>query len=84
MTMWTIEIIDWNWLEWVWYDKNPYTSTINIINSNEIIASQSWSINIDWNKNTYNYSIKLWALVWEEQAAWNYSSNIRFWINLNY
>jgi hypothetical protein len=81
---WTIEIIDWNTTEWVWYDKNPYTSTINIINTNEIIATQAWSINIDWNKNTYIYSIKLWALIWEEQAAWNYNSDISFWIELNY
>ena len=81
---WSIEINDWNWTSWVWYDKNPYTSTINLINTNEIIATQTWSINTDWNKNTYIYSIKLWALVSEEQEAWEYSSWIKFWIILDY
>ena len=84
LTEWTVEIIDWNWIEWVWFDQDPYTSTINLININEILATQAWSINIDWNKNSYIYSIKLWALIWEEQAAWNYSSNIKFWLDINY
>jgi len=60
---WTVEIKDWNWINWFWYDKNPYTSTINLINTNEIIASQTWSINTNWNKNIYIYSIKLWTII---------------------
>jgi hypothetical protein len=81
---WTIEIIDWNWIEWVWYDKSPYTSTINLINTNEIIATQAWSINTNWEKNIYNYWIKFWAQIWEEQAAWNYIWDINFWLDLDY
>ena len=84
LTTWTVEIIDWNWNEWVWFDQNPYSSTINLINTNEIIATEAKNINIDWNKNTYIYSIKLWANIKEEQAAWNYSWNIRFGIDLDY
>jgi hypothetical protein len=84
LTTWTIDILDWNWSTWVWYDKKPYSSTISIINNNEIIASETWSINTNWNKNIYIYSIKLWALIWKEQAAWNYSMHVRFWLNLNY
>lgn len=84
LSWWTVEIIDWNWSEWFWYDKNPYTSTINLINTNEIIASQVQNINIDWFKNTYMYYIKLWSLVWEEQYAWNYEWLIKFWLKLYY
>lgn len=81
---WTVEIEDWNGTTWVWYDKNPYSSTINLINTNEIIASQTWSININWDKNIYVYNIKLWAKVSEEQEAWEYNSWINFWIILDY
>lgn len=84
LSEWSIEIIDWNTVEWVWYELSPYTSTINLINTNEIIATQVWSINIDWNRNTYIYNIKFWALIWEEQTAWDYESLIRFWIDMNY
>ena len=81
--LWT-QITDWNWVNWYWYDKSPYTSTINLINTNEIIASQTWSINTDWNKKTYIYNVKLWANIDQEQAAWDYTGNIKFWIKLNY
>jgi|SaaInlStandDraft_7_1057024.scaffolds.fasta_scaffold01138_3 hypothetical protein len=84
LSEWTIDIIDWNTTEWVWYDKDPYTSTISLINTNEIIATQTWSINIDGNKNTYIYNIKFWALIWPEQAAWDYEWLIKFWLDLDY
>ena len=84
LSNWTVEIIDWNWADWFWYDKSPYTSTINIINNNEVLATQPPSINTDWNKNSYIYNINMWALILEEQEAWNYSWNINFWIDLNY
>jgi hypothetical protein len=84
LTTWTVDILDWNWTTWFWYDQDPYSSTISIINTNETIATQTWSINTDWNKNIYIYSIKIWALTWEEQAAWEYSMPIKFWLNLNY
>ena len=81
---WTIEIADWNWINWIWYDKSPYTSTINLINTNEIIATQAWSININWEKNIYNYNVKFWANIWGEQSAWNYIWDIKFWLDLDY
>ena len=31
LTEWTIEILDWNNIDWVWYEKSPYSSTINLI-----------------------------------------------------
>jgi hypothetical protein len=84
LTDWTVNISDWNGVDWFWYDKNPYTSSINLINTNEIIATQTWSININWNKNTYIYTIKFWTLIWPEQTAWNYEWLVRFWLILDY
>lgn len=84
ITDWTAIITDWNWVDWFWYDKNPYTSIINLINTNQIIATQTWSININGNKNTYTYTVKFWALVWPEQVAWNYEWLVRFGLSLNY
>lgn len=84
LTTWTIDIINWNGISGYWFEANPYTSTINLINSNQIIATQAGNINSDWNKNTYVYNINFWANIDWEQAAWNYSSDIKFWLNLNY
>ncbi len=84
LSEWTIDITNWNWINWFWFDKDPYTSNINLINTNEILANQTWSINIDWNKNTYLYSIKFWTLISPEQIAWNYKWLIRFGLKLNY
>ncbi len=84
ITDWTAIITDWNWVDWFWYDKNPYTSNINLINTNEIIATEIENININWDKNTYLYTVKFWALVWPEQVAWNYEWLIRFWLSLDY
>lgn len=81
---WAIEIIDWNWSNWVWYEQSPYSNTINIINTNETLVTQTWSINTDWNKNIYNYYIKMWALIWDEQAAWSYTWSLSFWLKLDY
>ncbi len=84
LTTWTVDILDWNWTNWVWYDQDPYSTTINLINVDEVIATQVSSINVDWNKNSYIYSIKLWANISEEQAAWEYSMWIKFGLNLDY
>lgn len=80
----SIQIQDWNWINWFWYDKNPFTNNINIINNNQIITSQTTNINTSWEKNTYIYTIKLWADISEEQAAWSYLWNIKISIQLNY
>ncbi len=81
---WSIDIIDWNWTNGFWYEKTPYINQINqIINWNTII-SNSWSINTSWEKNTYIYTIRLWANIDEEQSAWIYNWNINFWIKFQY
>lgn len=80
----SIQIVDWTWIEWFWYDKNPYTSTINLINTNEIIATEAKNININWEKNTYTYYLKLWTNITEQQAAWSYSWSIKIWLDLDY
>ena len=82
---WTgVEIIDWDGSEWVWYDQSPYTSTITKVNPGEVLASQTGSINTDGDKNSYNYNIKFWAQIVEQQAAGNYSMDIEFTLDLDY
>lgn len=80
----SIEMTDWNWTYWFWYDKSPYTSNISIINNNQVIASQWLLINTNWNKNVYNYSLKFWTKVNNTQVAWNYSWKIKFTLQLSY
>ena len=83
-TSWWWIIIDWDWSTWVWYDKTPY-SWVNLdINNNQDIASQTTSINTNWLKNTYNYSVKIWTLLSNNQAAWDYSMNLSFYLIMNY
>jgi hypothetical protein len=78
------QIIDWNWVKWLWYDKFAYSGTISTINTNEVLWTQSWSININWALNTYTYKIRMWALIEAEQVNWTYSTNLNFWLNLTY
>lgn len=80
----SFELIDYNWSKWVWYDDFPYTSTITKVNTNEVLWTQTWSININWLRNTYTYKIKMWAFIDNLQAWWNYQTNLSFWINLDY
>lgn len=77
-------IINWNWVKWFWYDFTPYTWINKNINSNKTIALRAKSINIDWNKNTYTYSIKIWTLIDYEQAAGDYESDLSFYLILDY
>ena len=80
---WT-QIIDWNGSEWYGYDKNPYSSTISSVWTWVVLATEPQFINTNWDKNTYIYSIKLWAKVLEEQVAWNYSWALEFTLDLDY
>lgn len=85
LTYWTGEIVTWDVIDWVFYNENQYTLTTNIMSTPiTIISSHPWTINTNWDKNTYNYSIKLWALAWLEQAAWNYTLDTKFLIELSY
>ena len=77
-------INDWDWSKGFWYDKETYSNTISKINDDEIITNQTWSLNTSWEKNTYEYKIKIWALVEDLQSWWIYSWNLDFNINLEY
>jgi hypothetical protein len=77
-------IIDWDGLEWVWYDLTPYSWTNLDFPGNETLATQVENINTDGNKNSYNYSLKIWNFIDQQQAAWNYSMDLSFYIIINY
>ncbi len=79
-----LNISDWNWTNGFWYDWEPITNTINTINQNQLIVNQAKNININWEKNTYIYSIRFWANINENIAAWSYSWNIDFDIIFDY
>jgi hypothetical protein len=80
----SFQLDDWNWAKWVWYDKFPYSSSITMMNTDELLWSQSGSINVNWLRNSYTYKIKMWALIDNLQAWWNYQANLSFWLNLTY
>jgi len=84
LTYWWLQIQDWNWVNGFWFENQPYTSTINLINIDEIITTQAPSINTDWNQNTYIYNIRFWINPEEEQAAWDYEWNVNFRIDFDY
>lgn len=77
-------ITDWNWSEWYGYDKSPFSSTISSVWTWAILTTQPASINTNWDKNTYNYSIRFWSKIWAEQAAWLYNWSINFLLDLDY
>ena len=81
---WWDQIINWDWSLWIWYEWDPFTNSISTINPDEIILNQTWSINTNWEKNTYSYKIKIWSLIDEQQSAWNYQGNFSLWIDLSY
>ena len=77
-------IPDWDGSDGFWYDQDPYTLNISVIGVDQVIGTQTGSINTDGNKNSYVYKIKLWALINAEQFWWTYSGNVNFWLNLTY
>ena len=84
LSYWISTIIPWDTTSWVWYDPSPYSSTISTISTDQNVATQSSVINTDWNKNTYTYTLKMWALIEHLQNAWDYSWDIDFTIDLDY
>lgn len=82
-TLWD-EIIEFDGNKWVGYDKNPYSWTNTNINNNPNIATQTWSINTNGDKNIYTYTVKIWTLLEEYQASWDYDMNLSFHINIDY
>lgn len=77
-------IINWDGSEWIWYDKTPYTVTNLNINSNPALYTQSASLNVNGDYNTYEYRVKIGTLIWELQAAWNYQTQLSFYLYLSY
>jgi hypothetical protein len=78
-------IPDWNGVTWFWYEENPYWVISSFWTWN-IIASEPALINVDGDKNTYNYDIKYSVLldVIENYWAWDYQSLLDFDINIDY
>jgi hypothetical protein len=80
----TESIMSWDGSTGYGYDAQPYTGNISTINNPQVIASQIWNININGEKNTYTYTIKIWALIDLNQASWEYTWTLDFNIDLNY
>lgn len=66
------------------YDTTPYSWNISAIWNAQVLYSQSWSINTNGEYNIYNYTIKIGALVNDQQTAWEYEWHINFWLRLDY
>ena len=68
-----------------WYEQGPgYTSSLFEIVTNQLIASETSSINLNGNKNIYTYEIQLGAIVDIQQSAWEYEWSLDFDIQLDY
>ena len=76
------EIIYYNWTIWMGYDKNNNWNLSNF--NDDIILQRAKNINTNWNLNTYTYTLKIWAIIDQMQASWNYSWKIDFGIDLDY
>ncbi|NVP17546.1 cellulose binding domain-containing protein [Candidatus Gracilibacteria bacterium] len=80
----SIQIQNWNGVNGVGYEKTPFTNNINLINNNEIIATQATNLNTSGEKNTYIYTIRLGTNITQEQVAGSYLGNIKFSLELDY
>ena len=74
----------WNGTTGFGYDPAPYSSNISTIGTDQNIGTQAANINTNWDKNTYTFDIKLWALINEFQASWDYEWNIDIWVIFDY
>lgn len=77
-------IQDFDWNTWYGYQDSTYTWPLQVISDVETIGSQSKNVSITWERNTYIYHIRLWALIDNLQSAWDYRWNIQFGIQLQY
>jgi len=71
-----------DWSIGMWYDKNDDGNLSDF--NNDIILSDSGSLNTDWELNTYTYTLKMWAIIDKLQAWWDYTWKIDFGIELDY
>ena len=78
------QIPDWDSSEGFWYDQEVYSGTPTTITTDTIIGSESASLNTNWDKNSYVYKLKYWAIIDAEQFAWNYQTSVNFTVNTNY
>lgn len=82
--IYTPEIISpWNGSRGFGVSIPPYNS-ISPIWNNQVLFSEAQNINTNWDLNTYSFDLKLWALIENSQASWEYLGNIDFGIELNY
>lgn len=82
LSQWIKIIPYYDWSSWFWYDKNDDGNLFDF--NDDIISQEIQNINISWNLNTYNYTLKLWAIIEELQSAWEYQANIDFLIEFEY
>jgi len=81
---WLDDIPMWNGTEWYWYTQELVPNTLESFTSPTIVGSQLQSININGEKNTYSYTLKIWTLVDMQQLGWEYIWDIDFHIELDY
>lgn len=80
-----IDIIDWNGAEWFGYDQDSYSGNISNMGTTQAVASQTWSINTNGEKNTYTYKLKYWALINDmQQPAGIYELDLDFNVEFIY
>lgn len=86
---WINSIIKWNWSTWFWFSCTAWwlwvcNNNFSQINNTNIATNSTWTIDPDWNQQTFIYNIKYWAKINSSQVAWVYSWNTNYLFNLNY
>ncbi len=79
---WSDFIPYYDWSIGMWYDKNNDGNLSDF--NDDIILSDSGSLNTSWDLNTYTYTLKMWAIIDKLQAWWDYTWKIDFSIELDY
>ena len=74
----------WDGTTWFWFEQAPYSNAISSIITDQNIATESKNININGEKNTYTYTLKLGAIVNNSQVWWDYEWDIDFWVIFDY
>lgn len=80
----TSTIDAWDGSQGYGYEITPFSWSITAINANQNIFSQTKNININGEKNTYTYTLKIWANIPDFQDSWDYIGNLGFRIVLDY
>ena len=72
----------WNGTTWWWYDSGG--STLGNPAFGITVATESNNINLNGLKNTYTYTLKYWAKINSEIAAWLYDGSVKMDIIATY